>query len=126
MVTKINKEKFIEACDGSGGIQSAIAQKLHVARSSVTEYLHRNPHMKKYVLQAVEDVGDMLENSVVMKAKNGDFKAQKFLLETRYKNRGYTIKQEVEHSGAMQNTITEITPDQLRERIEKIKNKRKE
>ena len=96
---RINQKNFKEACDGSGGVQAVVAQKLDVTRQAISIYLKRNPKMKIYLEESGEDILDVAEHNVNKKVIDGDYDASKWKLETKGKVRGYSKKQEVEHFG---------------------------
>lgn len=100
MVRKITKEKFLAALDGSTGIISVIMKRLNVsARKSIYEYMDRNPWAKQALDDEREKMIDYAESALISKIKNKDFNSIKWYLATMGKHRGYTEKQEIEHSG---------------------------
>jgi len=104
-MTKINKTKFINALDKTGGILTQIANNLSVTRKTVYEFIDRNPDVIPFIEHEREKILDVMENSMINKAIKGDFKAQKFYLKTIGKHRGFTERVETELSGAIDNKI---------------------
>lgn len=88
-------KQFIDAIPGSGGIITTIAKRVgcdwHTAKKYVTEFAT--------VRQAYEDecnhMGDALESKAAAIAMQGDGPMLRFLLSTKWKDRGYTERQEV-------------------------------
>ena len=97
-MTKISAETFKQACIGSGGVLTAIAQKLGVQRSTITKYLKRHPSMKQYVEQDRERIVDTAENLLHQALKKNKKWAIEKVLDSLGKQRGYG-KTHIEHSG---------------------------
>lgn len=98
---KINKTKFKKAVNGTGGILSQIAIKLDVSRKTLYEYIRKegNAWTADILKHERERIVDMGEGALFKKVKEEDPWAVKYLLSTVGKSRGYTEKQEIEHSG---------------------------
>lgn len=98
-------EQFIKAIPGSGGIVSEIAKRVgcdwHTAKKYVTEYVTVN----KIFLAEKEGIIDLAEGKLIDAIKNGDMSAIKFYLTTIGKNRGYIERQEVDHSGNIEQSL---------------------
>ena len=96
-VNQFTAQQFIDNIPGSGGIITTIAKRVgcdwHTAKKYVTEFAT--------VRQAYEDecnhMGDALESKAAAIAMQGDGPMLRFLLSTKWKDRGYTERQE--HSG---------------------------
>ena len=94
-VNQFTAQEFIEAIPGSGGIITTIAKRVgcdwHTAKKYVTEFAT--------VRQAYDDEcnhgGDALEAKAMEIAMQGDGPMLRFLLSTKWKDRGYTERQEV-------------------------------
>lgn len=74
------------------------------------------------VTQEVDEFGDLAVSKVVTKQVSPDVTAQIFWLKNR-KPKEWRDKQEVEHSGGITNTILNLTPEERKARIEKLKAK---
>lgn len=94
-MTKISKKTFKKATIGSGGILANIARRLSVSRGAITQYLNRNPEMVKYIEEEKQSLLDLAELQLIIKLKQGDFKAIKFFLMSKGKERGYIINKEL-------------------------------
>ncbi|RLI67501.1 hypothetical protein DRO91_10145 [Candidatus Heimdallarchaeota archaeon] len=117
-MVKITPQKFKKALFDSGGIKTTIARKLGVTRKAVYDYLERNPKLKILLKHEEEKILDMAEVSLFAQVKNKDFPATKYILSTKGKDRGYTEKQEIEHSGQAQIIIEEHVYDKDKDSIE--------
>jgi len=120
-MTRLNQKNMIEAIQGSGGNQTIIAKKCGVTRAAVSIYLKKNQKINELVNQEREKLVDKAENvNVVILNMKGTVEEEKtispkilalkqkvaeFLLKTQGKARGYTEKQELEHSGQGQQII---------------------
>ena len=74
------------------------------------------------VTQEADELGDLSVTKVVTKQVSPDVTAQIFWLKNR-KPKEWRDKQEVEHSGGITNTILNLTPEERKARIEKLKAK---
>jgi hypothetical protein len=92
-------EQFINAIPGTGGIISAIARKAecdwHTAKKYCTEYAT----VKRVYDAEKEGVLDLAEAKLIEAIKDGDLPAIKFYLTTQGKDRGYTERHQMEHTG---------------------------
>ena len=100
-VTKMNIKAFEKALKGTGGIYQAIADRMGVARQTVARYVLKSSRARMLLEQECESILDMGEGALFSKVKEKDLGAIKFLLSTKGKNRDYTEKKEVEHSGTV-------------------------
>ena len=98
-MVKITKQRFKQALNGTGGIMLSIANNMGVTREGVYKWIKKHPDMQELRLQEEEKIIDIAENSLFTQAKDKEQWATKYLLSTKGKRRGYTEKQEVEHSG---------------------------
>lgn len=74
------------------------------------------------VTQEANEFGELAVSKVVTKQVSPDVTAQIFWLKNR-KPKEWRDKQEVEHSGGITNTILNLTPEERKARIEKLKAK---
>lgn len=97
-MTKLTKEMVKKAINDSGGIQSIVAQKCNVARSTISEFLNKpeNKDIMNELIAEKEKVLDLAENKLIKLMKDGEFNAIKFYLTTQAKARGYVEKTETE------------------------------
>jgi predicted transcriptional regulator len=100
----MGRRKFLvsqvaEALQKSHGLQNLAAEALGCSRRTIANYVKEHPTVAEAYDEAREVVLDLAE-SKLYKAINDDKEwAIKFYLSTVGKTRGYTQKQEIEHSG---------------------------
>lgn len=114
-MTKINSKNFKEACKGSAGNKSIIAQKLDVSRSAITQCLKRNQKFREIYDNASKKIVDKARSNVNQAVDGGDLKTSKWLLERRAEE--YKSKEEITHKGDVQ--------IQLRPTMKEIREKNK-
>lgn len=90
MARKPNKEKILEAIQGSRGIKTNIAIKLKVCRQTIDNWLKSDEELMDAYNESFESFGDELENNAADMAMEGSERMTQFLLKTKYKTRGYT------------------------------------
>lgn len=98
--TKFNLDSFREASKDSAGILSLIASRLGVSRRSIYEWTVKKPEVQKIIQEEREKMLDVAENQLFKNVTAGEEWAIKYFLSTRGRERGYIIKQEVEHKTA--------------------------
>ena len=99
------EEQLLEAIKDTGGIMSRIADKLGCSWHSAEKHVNKNEVAKQAYKDERQGLIDDSENVIRNAVKGGDVQSAKFVLMTLGKNRGYTERQEVEHSGDMSITI---------------------
>ena len=104
-MTKINKRTFTQAIKNSAGIIKAVAERLETSRTAVYNYINKHKFAQGLLLEERETTGDLAETGLISLIKEKDFKAIKYYLSTKCKDRGFVEKQEVEHSGSTDNKI---------------------
>ena len=114
-MTKITKKTFKEALENSYGTNVDLSRRLHVTEGAMTQYIKRNPDMKKLLDEKrLSNVG-RAENEIFSQLEfhGGDKPeasakirqtASQFILTRLGKNKGWVEKteQEVEHKGIEQ------------------------
>ena len=86
---KLSKKKVKLAIDGSGGIKSVIAERCGVTVPAITKFLNKHPDVNLVYLSELDKVTDLAESKLIKLIKSNDFRAIKFFLENKGKNRGY-------------------------------------
>jgi hypothetical protein len=89
-------EDFINAMPGTGGIIKTIAQKVGCDWHTAKKYITRFATIAHAYAAEKESVKDDVENSLIVKAKEGDVGAIKYYLSTQAKDRGYVEKSQIE------------------------------
>ena len=87
--------EMLVAIRGSGGILSAVAQRVGCVRQTVARYMQRYPSVREAIEQEREMMIDAVEAVAYRQAREGDGPMIRFLLATVGKTRGYTERHEV-------------------------------
>ena len=126
-MAKLSKTKVREAIKGTGGIYSIIANKCGVTRMAITLFFQKetNNNIKALALEEKEKIVDVSENKLFKAAEKGEQWAIERILKSLGKNRGYTEKQEIEHSGNQDMTINLIETSAEEIKSDKLKNNQK-
>jgi len=103
---------IIKALKETKGLLTMAAHKAGVSYSTVKRYAAEFQSVKDAVHEAKESMVDFTESKLFEKIKNGDTVSIIFYLKTQGKGRGYTERQEVEHSGNI-GRATELSDDEL-------------
>ena len=107
----VSKPKFtvaevLAAIPGSRGIKAQVARKLGCDWDTVNNYCHRHPT----IAQAMKHEGQLLvddaEAQLALLVSAGDWRAVKFTLQTRGRDRGYVMRTELD-----------MTPRQIAEEL---------
>ena len=125
-MAKITKKMFKKAIEGSLGTQRDISQRLNVTDSGISYYLDRHPDMRELLNNQRLSNIDRAEHEIFEQLDFDDDKpgvnakirqgASQFILKTLGKAKGWVEKQEIEHSGKIDNKmeveIIEIKQDE--------------
>jgi hypothetical protein len=126
---QLTKEAFIKAIKNSFGNISVIALRLNCERQTVYNWLHEHPELQALIDSERERIIDLAENKLVGNLKKGKDVTVHFVLRTLGKNRGYTEKQEIEHSGSIEERVRNMTEEERqkrkRELMEKLEREKK-
>lgn len=90
-----------EAIYQTRGNLSAVARGFAVSRQAIQKRVNNSERLQKALEDARENMLDAAENVLYEKALQGETAELIFFLKTQGKRRGYTEKQEVEHSGGV-------------------------
>ena len=90
---------FIEAIPGTGGIITTIATRVGCAWHTAKKFIDNHPEVYEAWTDERERMGDLAETKLFHAIAEGDIKTIKWYLARLHKDRGYVIRQEVEHSG---------------------------
>jgi hypothetical protein len=102
---EFDREKVKESIKGSFGIVSTIARKLGVSWFTTKNLIDADPEFTQILKEEEESVFDFCESTLLKSIRQGDTQSAKWILATKGKKRGYTEKQEIEHSGEVGVTI---------------------
>lgn len=106
----MGRRKFLvsqvaEALQKSHGLQKLAAEELHCSRRTIANYVKEHPTVAEAYDEAREVVLDVAESKLYKAINDGKEWAIKFYLSTVGKSRGYTQKQEIEHSGEVKSGV---------------------
>jgi len=90
---------FIDAIPNSGGIITAIAQRVGCAWHTAQKYIVAMPTVRQAYQDEVEKIGDLAETTLIKSIRDGDVSSAKFYLTTKARHRGYVMKTETEITG---------------------------
>lgn len=97
-----------EAITNSAGIISTIAKRLNCEWHTCKKYIDSYDETRRALNDEIEKNIDKAE-SIILKALNSeDIQTAKWYLQTIGKQRGYSEKQEIEHSGEIKADIEHI------------------
>ena len=113
-MAKYNLKTIISAIPGTGGIKTAIANKLGCERNMVNYWIEKYPQVKKAYEQECESALDFAESKLMQNIKMGNTQEILFLLKTRGKSRGYVEKQEIDHSGSFLHKVAAMTDEEIK------------
>lgn len=80
----------------TGGVPSDIGKLLGRSRTAVVSFVGKNPHLEELLDEVAEEFIDRIEKLHKTAALSGDLNAQRFILTTLGKKRGYVTRQEQE------------------------------
>lgn len=90
MAKRISQAVLEDALRKAGGIPAGAAQVLGCARSTVTRRIHKSPALQEFIAGLEDELLDMCESNMYALCKAKDFRANRFVLETKGKHRGWT------------------------------------
>lgn len=101
-------EQMLEGFKGSYGILSIVANKVGCNPATVRHYIEIHPEVKQARFEEKEKMKDFGERALIKAIEKEEGWAIKWLLATQAKDRGYTEKTEVEHSGSIEANIFQV------------------
>lgn len=119
MTKKFEKSDIKNAIKGSGGIVSTIAKRLKCDWNTADKYIKKFG-LSDLVKDEKESLLDLAEGMLIKNIQEQDNTAIIFYLKTQGKQRGYTEKQEVDHTTGG-DKINSISKDQEKEILTKLK-----
>jgi hypothetical protein len=103
--TKKRKEIFLEVFRNNAVNISSACKKAGIYRNTFYLWCKKDSKFKEQVDDIKEELIDFAESQLMEKIKSGDTTSLIFFLKTKGKSRGYTEKQEITHSGDLDNQI---------------------
>ena len=98
-MVKKTTEEILEAIEGSAGLVSTIAKRLGVAWDTARSLINREEEITTAYNNEKEKIKDMAESVVIGSIKKDDVQTAKWYLGIKARERGYSEKLEIEHSG---------------------------
>lgn len=96
---KIPQKDICEAIKDSAGLISVIAERLGIRYDAAKRHIQLHDSTIEAYNHEVESKIDIAEKTVDQAIQAGDVGAAKWLLSTLGKKRGFSEKQEIEHTG---------------------------
>lgn len=90
------KKDVLDAIDGSYGIVSTVAAKLHCNWHTADEYIKKWPETLQALSDEEESKLDFVEGKAIKKINEGDGAMIRFYLTTKGKKRGFTYDEKLE------------------------------
>ena len=105
----LKKKELLEAIQGSYGIISTIAARLHCNWHTVDETIKLYPECMQALADENESILDFTEGKAIERIKEGDGTMIRFMLATKGKKRGYTYEDKMEDDDTTEdNTLNVI------------------
>ena len=101
------QEDMLEAIKGSGAIVSTIAKRLGCKWITAKRYIEKWEATRQAFADEQETILDMAESKLYESIQGGNTQDAKWLLSTKGKDRGFNEKHEIEHSGAVQISVSD-------------------
>ena len=101
------QETVLKAITGSGSIISTIAKRLGCGWMTARKYINKWEATRQAMIDEQETILDMAESKLYESIQSGNTQDAKWLLSTKGKDRGFNEKHEIEHSGAVQISVSD-------------------
>ena len=108
------KKDVLDAIDGSYGIVSTVAAKLHCNWHTADEYIKKWPETLQAINDEEESKLDFVEGKAITKINEGDGAMIRFYLATKGKKRGFTYDEKLEADESAEDSNINVvcdTPD---------------
>jgi len=107
----MKQAQVLKAIKGSGAVMSTIAKRLDCAWYTARKYVNEWEATRQAYEDEEQMILDLAESKIYESINNGNTQDAKWLLATKGKKRGFTEKQEVEHTGIPEITIKVVNAD---------------
>jgi hypothetical protein len=107
----LKKKELLEAIQGSYGIISKIAARLHCNWHTVDETIKLFPECMQALADENETILDFTESKAIERVKDGDGAMIRFILATKGKKRGYTYEDKLEDDDAGEDSAINVICD---------------
>lgn len=115
--TATNKKLMIAAMLKHRNLVSYAASEVGISRDVHYEWINTDPEYKKAIDDNTEALLDRVEKNMHLHIENNPKTGPdliKFYLKNKARHRGFTDRQEIEHSGAMPVAINVIMPSDVK------------
>jgi hypothetical protein len=102
----ISREKVEEAIKGSHAIVTVIAERLDCAWCTARKYIDKWESTRELYKDEKESILDIAESVIYKSISEGNTQDAKWLLATLGRDRGFSERQELVHSGEMNQKLT--------------------
>ena len=120
-LTKLSVPLVRKAIEGSGGVLTIVAKRCNVSRMALYNFFQKKPDLFEELKQARESRVDVAEINMFKLSEEGDFQANKYILDTLGRNRGYGVKSQVEVHQKSINLNVELKKEDVEELTEFLK-----
>ena len=93
------KQQILDAIKGSYGITSNVAKRLNVTWETARKYINKWEETKQALINENEAFGDFVELKAMKRIDEDSEQMIRFYLATKFKNRGFSEKHEMELTG---------------------------
>jgi hypothetical protein len=107
----LKKKELLEAIQGSYGIISTIAARLHCNWHTVDETIRLYPECMQALADENETILDFTESKAIERIKDGDGTMIRFMLATKGKKRGYTYEDKLEDDDTEEDSTINVICD---------------
>jgi len=119
-MARLSKKAIVEALQATAGRVVEAAEKLGCSREHLHRRIRGNPALQEALDAARQRLIDLAEGELVKKVKRGNLTAIIFLLKTLGRDRGYSERVELEHTGRGEVRLAGVDVDQLRLKAERL------
>jgi hypothetical protein len=95
----------IQAIHDAEGFVTYAAKRLGISRVQLHRIINKHPTVKEALIDAREATKDLAESELLKNIKAGKEASIFFYLKTQAQDRHYIEKQQVEHSGSVENKL---------------------
>ena len=107
----LKKKELLEAIQGSYGIISTVAARLHCNWHTVDETIKLYPECMQALADENESILDFTEGKAIERIKEGDGTMIRFMLATKGKKRGYTYEDKLEDDDTTEDNTLNVICD---------------
>jgi hypothetical protein len=114
-------KEITDAIKGTRGSITKIAENLHCNWHTAKKYINSYDETQEALQDEIEKNIDIAENVVLNEIDKNDVQTAKWYLQTIGKNRGYSEKLNLEHSGSVKQEVEESILDEKIDKLLKLR-----